>query len=140
MSDIKRIDIEEFRKLGYLHEVNRLWLHPRGLALEMTTGYQEKDVRKIVEELHLGPREEQGARALIKHLGLDRPHLGGVWDYRDDPEGMCFGEIDLEKMVEPEKEFLRHVEARTKLFGGPIQKQDHQVMEIEEEDPPPVGW
>lgn len=65
MKDVKRIDIKEFREEGYLHELNRLFLHPLGLALEVVV-------------------EEDGSE-----------HLGGVWDYRDDPEGMIYGEDTL---------------------------------------------
>lgn len=60
MADIKRIDIREFQKRGYLQEVNRRFLHPLGMALEvavMTDG------------------------AVV---------LSGIWDYRDDPEGIYF--------------------------------------------------
>jgi hypothetical protein len=64
MSDIKRIDIAEFRRLGYLQELNRQFLHPLGLALEVVV-------------------EDDGSE-----------YLGGVWDYRDDPEGMCFGDFN----------------------------------------------
>lgn len=58
--DIKRIDIGEFREAGYLQEVNRLFFHPLGMALEVMA-------------------DDDGVRS-----------LGGVWDYRDDPEGMGF--------------------------------------------------
>lgn len=67
--DIKRIDIKEFRDEGYLQEVNRQFLHPLGLALEVV---QDPD-------------------------GSER--LGGVWDYRDDPDGMCFAE----NLIDPAK-------------------------------------
>lgn len=33
--NINRIDIKEFRELGYLQEVNRLFFHRLGLALEV---------------------------------------------------------------------------------------------------------
>ena len=33
---VKYIDIKEFREKGYLQELNRLFLHPLGLALEIT--------------------------------------------------------------------------------------------------------
>lgn len=59
MTDIKHIDIAEFRREGYLQELNRRFLHPLGLALEVVI-------------------EEDGLR------------LGGVWDYRDDPEGIVY--------------------------------------------------
>ncbi len=63
MSDTKRIPIKEFRSLGFIQELNRRFLHPCGLALEV-----------IVDK-------DTGEEA-----------LGGVWDYRDDPEGIRFEE------------------------------------------------
>ena len=90
---IKRIDIKEFREIGFLQEVNRLFFHPLGLALEVE----------------------------IDDAGNEK--LGGVWDYRDDPEGMAFGDgmIDQEKVdrVLDLKDSKR--DARIKLFGGYIQ-------------------
>lgn len=59
--EIKRMDIKEFRELGFLQEANRQFFHPLGLALET-----------VVDE----------------ETGEER--LGGVWDYRDDPEGIFF--------------------------------------------------
>ncbi len=69
--DVKRIDIKEFRSKGFLQEANRLFFHPLGLALEVIIN------------------EEDGSEK-----------LGGVWDYRDDPEGMLFGDdmINVEKV------------------------------------------
>ena len=64
---IKRMDIKEFRNLGYLQEVNRQFFHPLGLALEV-----------IIDD----------------ESGNER--LGGIWDYRDDPEGMRFGDNDID--------------------------------------------
>jgi len=57
----KRMSAKEFRELGYLQELNRRFLHPLGLGLEIV---QEKD-------------------------GTER--FGGVWDYREDPEGLLYG-------------------------------------------------
>ena len=61
MTDIKKIDIKEFREKGFLQEANRLFFHPLGMALEVilddTTGKEK---------------------------------LGEIWDDRDDPEGMLF--------------------------------------------------
>jgi hypothetical protein len=62
MEDIKRIDIKEFRSLGFLQELNRKFLHPLGLALEV----------------------------IIEKDGTEK--LGGIWDYRGDPEGNFFSE------------------------------------------------
>jgi hypothetical protein len=57
--DIKRIDIKEFREKGYLQELNRRFLHPLGLALEIVS---DNDVETI----------------------------GGIWDYREDKEGILY--------------------------------------------------
>lgn len=61
MGKIKRIDIKEFKEKGFLQEVNRLFFHPLGLALEVSTN------------------AEDGTTS-----------LSSVWDYRDDPDGMRF--------------------------------------------------
>lgn len=58
--EIKRIDVKEFREKGYLQELNRRFLHPLGLALEIS----------------------------IDDDGNEK--LGGVWDYRDDEEGIYY--------------------------------------------------
>jgi len=56
VSEVKRISIKEFREFGFLHEVNRVFFHPLGLALEV-----------IID----------------RETGEER--LGGIWDCRDDP-------------------------------------------------------
>jgi hypothetical protein len=62
MSDnIKRMNIKEFREAGFLQELNRLFLHPLGLALEV-------DI------------DDDGNET-----------LGGIWDYRDDEGGNIYG-------------------------------------------------
>lgn len=60
--EINYMDIGEFIDGGYLQEVNRLFLHPLGLALEV------------------GRRSPE-----------DPWEITGVWDYRDDSEGMNYG-------------------------------------------------
>ncbi len=65
--DVRRIDIAEFRAFGFLQEVNRQFFHPLGLALEVTV-------------------DSEGNES-----------LGGVWDYRDDPEGIRYSEVDSDK-------------------------------------------
>lgn len=67
MSDLKYMSIADFREIGYLQELNRRFLHPLGLALEVC----------------------------IENDGSER--LGGVWDYRVDPEGIIYGNLDLGK-------------------------------------------
>jgi len=75
---IVRIDIAEFRRLGYLQELNRRFLHPLGLALE------------------------------VIHLADGTEELGGVWDYRTDPEGLRFGDLTSDE----ERERADYIEAR----------------------------
>lgn len=65
-----RMDISEFRSLGYLQELNRCFLHPLGLALEV----------------------------VVEDDGTER--FGGIWDYRDDPEGMRYEGFDLAPKAE----------------------------------------
>lgn len=57
---VKYMDIKEFRRDGYLQEINRRFLHPLGLAMEVA----------------------------IDDDGTER--LGGIWDYRDDLEGIYY--------------------------------------------------
>ena len=68
MEGVNYMPIAEFRKLGYLHELNRQFLHPLGLALEVVVD------DKTGEE-----------------------SLGGIWDYRDDPEGIRYAPVNAEK-------------------------------------------
>ena len=77
--NIKRIDIKEFREFGFLQELNRLFLHPLGMALEVIINDEDKT--------------EQ---------------LGGIWDFRDDPEGITFAEIDddMKIKIKRVKEFM----------------------------------
>jgi hypothetical protein len=92
--EIKRIDIAEFREKGYLQEVNRRFLHPLGLALEVVV-------------------QEDGSES-----------LGGVWDYRDDPEGMYFDTIDSERAKFIREEWISRVVPRHKALGYLIQPED----------------
>jgi hypothetical protein len=84
----KYIDPEEFGKLGFLQEANRQFFHPHGLALEI-----------ICDD---GGGANEYPNAVI----------GGVWDYRDDPEGMMFAwpTWDSDPRVVREKVF--HVAAQ----------------------------
>ena len=61
---IKRMDIREFKKAGYLQEANRRFFHPLGLALAV------------------GWEEDASAAGCYR--------ITGVQDCRDDPEGMVF--------------------------------------------------
>lgn len=75
------MDLAEFRDLGLLQEVNRQFFHPMGLALEMTI-------------------EEDGSAS-----------ISGVWDYRDDPEGMIMGDE-----IVNDKQWKEHADRIMELF------------------------
>jgi len=64
----KYMPIEEFSRDGYLQEVNRRFLHPLGLALEVT----------------------------VEADGTER--ISGIWDCREDSAGIAFAAVDLEKV------------------------------------------
>jgi hypothetical protein len=92
------MDIAEFRRLGFLQEANRLFFHPLGLALE-----------------------------IMEAEGNAPAYISGVWDCRDDPEGVVFGRDVAEwsarvsvqmKADRVALEGERHAEARKALLGG----------------------
>ncbi len=87
MSKIKRIDVKEFRDKGFLQEANRLFFHPLGLALETIAHWPEN----VTDD----------EKTLYKDNPVNHPKakwtMGGVWDYRNDPEGMLFAEGTIDK-------------------------------------------
>lgn len=91
MAKIKRMSIAEFREFGFLQEVNRQFFHPLGLALEVVV-------------------DDDGGEV-----------LGGIWDYRDDPEGVKFAEIDLDKLQRVTQLQIEKETARFNLLGYIIQ-------------------
>ena len=99
MSDkIKRMDIKEFREMGLLAELSRVFLHPLGLALEI-----------IIDD-------ETG-----------KEKLGGIWDYRDDPEGMLYGKeyFPTEKIKKAQEFIKQKHEQRMKTLGFIYQDPDN---------------
>lgn len=73
MKNVKSIDLKEFHELGFLQEINRRFLHPIGLAMSLT----------ITKDDDTGE---------VTSVEFDK-----IWDYRDDPEGVFFNEIDEQK-------------------------------------------
>lgn len=69
----KKMTPKEFYELGYLQELNRQFLHPLGMALEVVIDDETGDVS-----------------------------FGKVWDYRDDPEGMQFALEEYDARTEQE--------------------------------------
>lgn len=97
---VKRMDLQEFMEFGFLHEVNRLCLHPMGLALEIIF---DKDPETGVLKNH---------------------KLGGIWDYRDDPEGLIFQKLDPEKMERVREHCRKKTASREEHLGYIIQTKD----------------
>lgn len=91
--DPKKMSVKEFRELGYLQELNRRFLHPLGLALEVNRNFDGSE------------------------------SFGEVWDSRDDPEGMIYGPdmIDAEKAKRIEREYMEKRGIRLARFEFDIQ-------------------
>jgi hypothetical protein len=101
MEEIKRIDLNEFMKNGYLQEVNRQFFHPLGLALEI-----------IVED---------DGKAIS---------LGGIWDDRDSKEGIYYdiknSDDERKKSFKRKAQYIteemnKRKEARIELLGDIIE-------------------
>lgn len=144
--DIKRMPIKEFRGAGYLHEVNRLVLHPLGLAMEVQVVKEDTirlDLRaadvKLFEEISravgdavaekLSTKQLEQLAALLARIenapGFEAGDeiLGGVWDYREDPEGIDYGD-DL--LSQPKAAFVAgqmfaRRKARSEALGYVVQ-------------------
>jgi len=98
-SKIKRMSIKEFREFGYLQEVNRMFLHPLGLALEIVVDNKTGEMR-----------------------------LGGIWDYREDAEGMYFDPEDIDdvKINNVKLEWHKRISTRIDLLGSVVQKSKNE--------------
>lgn len=92
--DGKTISVKEFRELGLVQEINRRFLHPLGLAMEV-----------IID----GDTGEE--------------RIERFWDARDDPEGWNFGSgmIDPEKARNIMDEEAKRLDHRERTLGYGIQ-------------------
>jgi hypothetical protein len=153
MPEIKWIDAREFREAGFLQEANRLFFHPHGLALAVTTvkdegpvytlalsAAQYETLREVLAERFDIPESIGGGTDDVREVieavdaalryDVGDSYFQGVWDYRDDPEGVIFGSWygqDREKVERVAAEREKHREARTAMFG-------------EDTDVEPIGW
>lgn len=165
MTDIKRMPIREFKDLGFLQEANRQFFHPHGLALEITRITEEDATDGARPPLHnvaLGAPEFELLQRILADSALrasstldrlrqlveqatrydvDDAFLSGVWDYRDDPEGVLYGDLRgdddaLEKAEAVFAQRLRHAQTRYQLFHG------DGAVEIDQapDDVEPLGW
>ena len=90
---IRRMLPREFRAQGYLQELNRTYLHPLGLAIE-----------------------------IIIDTSTNEEYFGGVWDYRDTDHGIIFGiKTDKEKATRIAAEKGKKSAARQNKFGWSVQ-------------------
>jgi hypothetical protein len=136
---IEKMSVKEFREQGYLQEVNRMFLHRLGLAMEMlivdkdlyqgdltVKEYNENlnKVKKKIEESNDFTESEKDMLDGILALADDGWMFGQVWDYRDDPEGMLFGEITDKHIERGERivgEMIEKAKVRNKKYGFNIQ-------------------
>lgn len=101
MEDPKYLDIAELRLAGYLQEVNRQFFHPLGLALAV----------------------------VVDPDGTE--HLGMIWDYREDPEGIIFGGslLSVEKAENVQRIEDERKPPRIESLGFWIQPVEHEGRE-----------
>lgn len=92
--EVKKMTVKEFREDGYLQELNRRFLHPLGLALEVT----------------------------VNEDGTER-FSNTVWDCREDPEGIIYGPdlLDPEKAKHVFDEQVRRAPVRQNRLGFVVQ-------------------
>jgi len=92
LGDVKWLDAKELKESGLLQEINRRFLHPIGLALAVSVD------------------DETGEY-----------DIAGLWDYRDDPEGIVFDGFDHE-LAEQVGDFIddKH-RTRKELLGYVVQ-------------------
>lgn len=160
---VNHIDISEFQRIGFLQEANRLFFHPHGLALEVTT-VTDRDDPNTFSKLTLLDAELWTFSALIaaerdrrsegtstadldalehrvenaQRFEIGDAYLSGVWDVRGDPEGIYYGEWDkasTEKVEAVAKQRLQHFAARVEMFGL-----DPSGSLFDDLDVEPVGW
>jgi hypothetical protein len=100
--EIERIDLNEFRDKGFLQEVNRQFFHPLGLALEVIVDKENGSVLR----------------------------LGGIWDARNDPEGMFMADMSdpesIRKAEEVKKLYDEKADYRMNNYGFVIQPIGHK--------------
>lgn len=133
MSEIKWIDAREFKEEGFLQEANRQFFHPHGLALAITRITDDDDAGPVhtfaltaeqYTRLTAVVADDEDLAAAVGNAArydVGDAYFQGVWDFRDDPEGVIFGswgEGDRAKVERVAAERERHREARKAMFGG----------------------
>lgn len=144
MGERKHMDLTEWREMGGLQEVNRLFFHPCGLALEMTLvdegGWSEdspsaqalaaklKANGVMIKDTSEDEDWDESDYIYLAREMLTAQHppgsvfLSGIWDAREDPEGIVFGtdpDDKREKAIAVHEERQKRFEARRRLFDNP---------------------
>ena len=94
---MKLLNTKEARELGIIHELNRQFLHPLGLALF------------VIED-------DEG-----------NVSIGDIIDGREDQDGYIFTKLDKEKMKTFSKLWTQRTEARQKRIGFTVQEEDYTL-------------
>lgn len=99
---MKYMPVQEFLDFGYLHELNRQFLHPLGLALD------------VIEE-------EDGSL-----------HLNGIQDFRDQVGGYTFAEktLDPAKVSRVADEIVNRASQRRTTHGYWIQPVSYEKLPV----------
>lgn len=95
---MKRMTVKEFREIGYLQELNRQFLHPLGLALEVVV-------------------DDDGNES-----------FGHIWDSRDDPEGIIYEKVDRKKRQNVSIEQATRFKLRHEGLGYIIQPRETELL------------
>lgn len=125
------MDLAEFVSLGYLHEVNRRFFHPLGLALE--TSFNDRCERckgSGIEPLRVsGDCEACGGSGKRPESEVTY-EITGVWDCRDDPEGirMAIEILDLDHAKNIDRIWAEREPERKKRLGYMVQPPDPQSL------------
>lgn len=92
---MRNLSVEEFRKKGYLQELNRQYLHPLGLALSVMVNQETGEAERF----------------------------GPIRDARSDPQGIVFPgkNIDVSLAMDIDKEWKIRAAAREKALGFVVQ-------------------
>lgn len=136
MSKPAYIPIEELREGGYVQEANRQFFHPLGLALEVREGFTKESILEFLTQhgIRFGDDAIDCVWTFVHTIGMDKWHLSGVWDDRDDPEGIVYAigpnginPIDRDKALKVVGEMTAKAKVRNERFGWMIQPMDSEL-------------
>lgn len=118
--------VMELSKLVQLPEAAKATLRALDAALEAIkpSAFQPLKMMDLFEFRDFGYLQEAN-RLFFHPLGLalqmdfsaDQISLGGVWDYRDDPEGILFGKIDTAKAARVYQDMVAKHNRRLHTLG-----------------------